>query len=122
MKNKIERKLVANVIKDKCSRCEDILFSESWCTQERCIRFTLPIFRALFPARSGVSEWDSGDVLMFEVNNVDKNFNVVLRFSDKALPKEYHHICYKRQTYTLDFYLNKFFHQQCTHVFLLDSP
>ncbi len=66
MKHKIERQLVANVIIDKCAHCEEILFSESWCTQERCIRFTLPIFRALFPPKQNAGDWDSGDFVMFE--------------------------------------------------------
>lgn len=88
MKHKIECQLVANVIKDKCAHCEEILFSESWCTQERCIRFTLPIFRALFPPKQNAGDWDSGDFVMFEVNNKD-TFEIICNFASECFPKEY---------------------------------
>jgi hypothetical protein len=64
------------------------LFEESWCTQERCIRFTLPIFRAIFPPGQDGGDWDSGDFVMFEVNNKD-TFEIVCLFASKNFPKEY---------------------------------
>lgn len=87
-KQYIERQLIANVIKDKCAHNDDILFEESWCTQERCIRFTLPIFRALFPPKQNGGDWDSGDFVMFEVTNRD-TFEIICMFSSKSFPKEY---------------------------------
>ncbi len=87
-KQYLERQLIANVIKDKCAHCDGILFEESWCTQERCIRFTLPIFRALFPPKQNGGDWDSGDFVMFEVNNKDI-FEIVCLFASKSFPKEY---------------------------------
>lgn len=89
MKDYVQRQLVANVIKDKCANCDLIVFQESWCTQERCIRFTLPIFRALFPPKQNCSEWDSNDFVMFEVNNTLKSLEIICRFSVKSFPKEY---------------------------------
>ena len=88
MKKHLERQLIANVVKDKCAHCADVLFEEAWCTQERCIRFTLPIFRALFPPKQG-SGWDSGDFLMFEVNNNADNFAIFCRITSARFPKEY---------------------------------
>lgn len=87
-KQYLERQLVANVIKDKCAHNDDILFEESWCTQERCIRFTLPIFRALFPPKQNGGDWDSGDFVMFEVTNKDA-IEIICMFSSKSFPKEY---------------------------------
>lgn len=89
MKQKIERQLVANVIKDKCAHCEEILFSESWCTQERCIRFTLPILRAIFPLNQNLGKWDTGDFIMFEINNSTDKFEIILRFPKESLINEY---------------------------------
>lgn len=87
-KQYLERQLIANVIKDKCVHCDDILFEESWCTQERCIRFTLPIFRAIFPLKQNGGDWDSGDFVMFEVNNKDA-FEIVCLITSRNFPKEY---------------------------------
>lgn len=87
-KQQIERLLVANVIKDKCAHNEDVLFAESWCTQDRCIRFTLPIFRAIFPLRQTPTDWDTGDLLMFELKNTKDHFDIVLTFTSKDFPKE----------------------------------
>ncbi len=87
-KQYIERQLIANIIKDKCAHNDDILFEESWCAQERCIRFTLPIFRALFPKKQNGGDWDSGDFVMFEVTNQD-TFEIICMFSSKSFPKEY---------------------------------
>lgn len=88
-KQYLERQLIANVIKDKCAHCDDILFEESWCTQERCIRFTLPFFRALFPKKQNCGIWDSGDYIMFEVKNGAGAFEIVCALDSKAFPKEY---------------------------------
>ena len=84
-KQYIERQLIGNVIKDKCAHNDDILFEESWCTQERYIRFTLPIFRALFPPKQNGGDWDSGDFVMFEVTNQDA-FEIICMFSSKSFP------------------------------------
>lgn len=89
VKLKLQKQLIANVIKDKCTCCEDIIFSESWCTQDRCIRFTLPIFRALFPPAQNCGDWDSGDFVMFEVNNKSDSFEIACMFSMNDLPTEY---------------------------------
>jgi hypothetical protein len=88
-KQHLERQLIANVIKDKCAHCDNILFEESWCTQERCIRFTLPIFRALFPPIQNRGDWNSGDWVMFEVNNNSDGFEIVCIFASRGFPKEY---------------------------------
>ncbi len=70
LKRQIQRKLVANVLTDKCARCEHVVFRDAWCTQERVIRFTTPFFRNLFSVEeSGRGRWKTGDSVMVEVLN-----------------------------------------------------
>ena len=47
MKQQILQKLIANVIMDKCVRQEYLSFRDSWCSQERVIRFTTPFWQNL---------------------------------------------------------------------------
>ena len=47
MKQMIQRKLIANVIMDQCARQEHLIFRDSWCSQERAIRFATPFWQNL---------------------------------------------------------------------------
>ena len=47
MKQMMQQKLIANVIMDKCARQEQLIFRDSWCSQERVIRFTTPFWKNL---------------------------------------------------------------------------
>ena len=47
MKQQILQKLIANVIMDKCVRQEYLIFRDSWCSQERVIRFATPFWQTL---------------------------------------------------------------------------
>lgn len=67
MKRMIQRKLVANVLMEQCTRREHLIFRDAWCSQERVIRFATPFFRKLFSENPG--GWESGDVVMYEVQN-----------------------------------------------------
>ncbi len=77
LKTNIQQKLAANVIVDKCSQNEWLVFRDSWCTQERVIRFTTPFFRALFSVKdSDRGNWQSGDYVMYECANDGTAFSV----------------------------------------------
>lgn len=69
----LQRQLQANMIKAVCAKQEGVIFREAWCTQERCIRFTTPLLRALFRPKDMGGKWESGDFAMYEVqNDIDK--------------------------------------------------
>ena len=77
LKTNIQQKLAANVIVDKCSQNNRLVFRDSWCTQERVIRFTTPFFRALFGVKdSDRGIWQSGDFVMYECANDETSFSV----------------------------------------------
>ena len=56
MKQQILQKLIANVIMDKCARQEQLIFRDSWSSQERVIRFTTPFWEEKFPGGGVVYE------------------------------------------------------------------
>ena len=66
MKQMIQQKLIANVIMDKCAQQEHLIFRESWCSQERVIRFTTPFWEEKFP----------GEAVMYEAENKPDSFVV----------------------------------------------
>ena len=69
-KQQIQRRLIANIIMDKCAHSEHLIFRDAWCTQERVIRFTTTFFRKLFSFEESESgKWKTGDCVMYEVNN-----------------------------------------------------
>ena len=88
MKSAIERKLTANVLMQKCADCEHIIFNDSWCSQERVLRFTTPLFRLLF-APKVEGKWNSGDFVMYEIHNDRDNFAINCAFDLSSLPREY---------------------------------
>ena len=70
MKKQLQRRLIANVLMDKCAVKEHIIFKDSLCTQERVIRFTTVFARKLFPISDiTVGRWKTGDEIMYEVEN-----------------------------------------------------
>lgn len=66
MKQMIQQKLIANVIMDKCARQEHLIFRDSWCSQERVIRFTTPFWEEKLP----------GETVMYEAENKPDSFVV----------------------------------------------
>ena len=77
LKMQLQQRLVANVIIDKCALNNDIIFRDSWCTQDRIIRFTTPFFRSLFqPSKEGSGHWKTGDFIMYEVYLKPDSFSV----------------------------------------------
>ena len=67
---------------DKCAQSEYLLFRDAWCTQERVIRFTTPFFREYMALPDGSKgRWETGDIVMYEVNNDLKSFVVNCVFS-----------------------------------------
>ena len=73
---------------DQCLRCANVIFEKSWCSQERCIRFTTPQMRKLLPPVdiNGGGKWGTGDFLMYEVENAPDSFVVKCVLSAKGLP------------------------------------
>lgn len=70
MKKQLQRRLVANVLMDKCAAKEHIIFKDSLCAQERVIRFTTVFARRLFPVSDiTAGRWKTGDEIMYEVEN-----------------------------------------------------
>ena len=87
LKTQIQQKLVATVIVDKCSNCSNLIFRDAWCTQERVIRFTTPVFRKLFSVtENNRGKWSTGDFVMYEAHNSAKTFtvNCVMNLSDAS--------------------------------------
>ena len=70
MKKQLQRRLIANILMDKCAAKEHIIFKDSLCTQERVIRFTTVFARGLFPiSNESAGRWRTGDEIMYEVEN-----------------------------------------------------
>lgn len=70
MKKQLQRRLVANVLMDKCAAKEHIIFKDSLCAQERVIRFTTVFARRLFPVSDiTAGRWKTGNEIMYEVEN-----------------------------------------------------
>ena len=77
LKQQIRQRLVANIIIEKCSQSEYLIFRDAWCTQERVLRFTTPFFRKFFSVTEDESGlWKTGDCVMYEVNNSPDSFTV----------------------------------------------
>ena len=75
MKQMIQQKLIANVIMEKCARQENLIFRDSWCSQERVIRFNTSFWEEKFP----------GGTVMYEAENKPDSFvvNCVCRQNHK---------------------------------------
>ena len=86
-KKQVQQKLIANVIMDKCSQSEHLIFRDAWCTQERVIRFTTPFFRKLFSFEAkGTGKWKTGDCVMYEANNGTDSFIVHCVLNTASVP------------------------------------
>lgn len=77
LKKQLELQLIGNAIKDKCLSSDKVIFAESWCSQERVIRFTLPALRnAGDYCDNKQGRWKTGDVIMLEASNAPGSFIV----------------------------------------------
>lgn len=73
----LQQRLVANVIIDKCGANQRVIFRDSWCTQDRIIRFTTPFFRKLFQTTESMNGyWKTGDMAMYEVYLSPDSFSI----------------------------------------------
>ena len=89
IKLQLQKRLVANVIIDKCKINKNIIFNESWCTQERVVRFTTPFFKGLFKSEKKSSGyWNTGDVAMYEVYIAPDSFSVSCLVCSDGVTKE----------------------------------
>lgn len=87
LKQQIQQRLIANIIMDKCSQSEHLIFRDAWCTQERVIRFTTPFFRKLFSVEENENgKWKTGDCVMYEVNNDKGTFTVNCVLNKASVP------------------------------------
>lgn len=88
-KQQIQQRLIANILIDKCTHCERILFRDAWCTQDRVIRFTTPFFRSLFSVTGGENGiWRTGDRVMYEVYPLVDSLVINCVFSSVAPTQE----------------------------------
>ena len=83
----IQQKLIANELIDKCKQCNYIIFYESWCSQERVVRFTTSYFRTMFAVdnESTGGKWGTGDYVMFELHNQPNLVKIDCVFSAERL-------------------------------------
>lgn len=89
LKLQLQKQLVANVIRDKCSENSNIIFNEAWCEQDRIIRFTTPFFRALFRATdNNKGNWKTGDTAMYEVCITPNSLSVACIVCEKIAIKK----------------------------------
>ena len=89
MQKQIQQTLIANILKDKCKNYSEIIFEESWCTQDRVLRFTTPFFRGLFSvANNEKGKWKTGDFVMYEVKLTYDSWEAACVFNSKDLPKD----------------------------------
>lgn len=89
LKELIQLQLIANIIKDKCAHNDYLIFSESWCSQERVIRFTTGFFREIFSfEKSNEGKWKTGDSVMYEANNNADSFVVNCVLNINSVPYE----------------------------------
>ena len=77
LKSELERKLIANVIVDKCKNADGIIINESLCTQERIIRFTTTLLRSHFPCAHGDGFDKSGEIALYELKNETQGLSVI---------------------------------------------
>ena len=91
LKEKIQRQLIANIIKEKCIQNNKIIFKESLCTQERVIRFTTKFFKEMIKAENQnvIGKWGTNDFIMYELYNDSNllNFRVFMKSCLKGLKK-----------------------------------
>ena len=87
MRQQIQRKLVANILIDKCSQSSSLIFKESWCSQERIVRFTTPFFRDYFQVKeNNEGKWNTGDYVMYEAYNEYDSISVKCIIDISYLP------------------------------------
>lgn len=89
MQQQIQQTLVSNVLKDKCKNSNNVVFEESWSTQNRVVRFTTPFFRDLFEGgKPGKGKWDIGFFVMYEVKVSYDSWEAACVFNDKDMPHD----------------------------------
>lgn len=82
LKSQLQQRLVANVIIDICANNHIIIFSDSWCTQDRVVRFTTPFLQGVFKTKTDNSGlWKNGNTAMYEVNITPDAISVSCNFS-----------------------------------------
>ena len=89
LKLQLERKLIANVIIDKCKNADGIIINESLCTQERIIRFTTTLLRSLFPCAHGDGFDKSGEIALYELKNETQGLSVACAAYEPKTLKDY---------------------------------
>lgn len=88
LKLQLQKQLVANVIRNKCSKNSNIIFNEAWCEQDRIIRFTTPFFRDLFQTTDNKGYWKTGDIAMCEVCITPKSLSIACIVCEKIAAKK----------------------------------
>lgn len=89
LKLQLERRLIANLLIDKCKLHDNVIIDEAWCTQDRVVRFTTKYLRALCPTVLGYGFDKTGEIALYEVKNDFGRVEISCRFYKDSLPKEY---------------------------------
>lgn len=88
LKLQLQKQLIANVIRDKCSKNSNIIFDGAWCEQDRIIRFTTPFFRDFFKTTDNKGYWKTGDIAMYEVYIAPNSLSIACLASEKNAAKK----------------------------------
>lgn len=89
LKLQLERRLIANLLIDKCKLHENVIIDEAWCTQDRVIRFTTKYLRALCPTVLGYGFDKTGEIALYEVKNEPGKIEISCQLYSASLPKAY---------------------------------
>ena len=89
LKLQLERRLIANLLIDKCKLHDNVIIDEAWCTQDRVIRFTTKYLHALYPTVFGYGFDKTGEIALYEIKNDFGRIEISCQFYSTSLPKEY---------------------------------
>ncbi len=85
MSDFIQKQLVYNILMDICEKAEHIIFSDSWCSHEKTVRFTTDFFRSNFNVKNvRNSRWKTIDVVMYEVEILDDKLEINCVYNDNG--------------------------------------
>lgn len=70
---------------DICENAEHIIFSDSWCSHEKTVRFTTDYFRSNFNVKNvRNSRWKTIDAVMYEVEILDDKLEINCVYDDSG--------------------------------------
>lgn len=89
LKLQLQKQLIANVIRDRCARDNNIIFNEALCEQDRIVRFTTPFLRSLFHTdKENTAHGNIGDIAMYEVYIAPNSLSIACLVCEKNVAKQ----------------------------------